>query len=118
MFAGVASRYASAASASTTAAVNAGRTTTSTDPSFAAGSRAPANAASSSSCVAGEGVWWTTSRVATPRSVADAGAETLPRGRQSSVMTPESFAEILDAAQRGDEDAFAALFRYAQPSAL
>src|SRR6516165_10387139 len=58
MLAGVPSRYPSACSTSTAAAVRAGRRTTST--SSISSVRAPLTTASSISCSTGEGVWCTT----------------------------------------------------------
>src|SRR5450759_483264 len=63
MLAGVPSMEPSAASTSDAVAASAGRRTTST-PSIAS-SVAPATTASNIACIAGDGVWWTTSSVGT-----------------------------------------------------
>src|SRR3954452_9856099 len=83
MFAGVPSTTPSASSRSEAVAASAARRRTSTP--VISGSLAPRTTASSSSWVAGEGVWWTISRTATPPVLPDERGDLLPEGRHPLV---------------------------------
>src|SRR5690348_12567190 len=83
MLAGVPSTTPSASSRSDAVAASAARRRTSTP--VISGSLAPRTTASSSSWVAGEGVWWTISRTATPPVLPDEGRELLPERRHPLV---------------------------------
>src|SRR4249919_1502322 len=96
MFAGVPRTIPSAASRSDAVAASAARHTTSTPP--ISGSRAPDTTESSSSAVAGDGVWWTIRSRVTASAWWPVAERGRPAGR-TAVPAPPGLVQF-----RGDSD--------------